>query len=217
MILFTKKAWIIVLALISYLVAITLCLNKDSSALWFLNILSFKRMMYAILPACMLVQALIHKSVSTSCIIRCKGRKDAMKFQVTQQYFSALIYLCIYFIFIVGVPLLKFGSIKGISLIKLVDCYFRDLFLFILTINVSIIIYKMNLKQISNNAYIVAYVLFVIDNTINAYIYRCIPIKMGLIFSWAFSENKFSCIFLMIFACLSTFIVFNHSAKEDII
>lgn len=168
---------------------------------------------YLIVPPFVLGISLLDESIKKPCIIRMKSRLHALFCLLFQQYLFALLYLIIWFVLII---LFAHGANEQISVIDLFPQYIRYLLSMLIFVNLADLLKRLNIKALSTNPYIAAYILLLLDIQAITVITNRYGRFVKLMFSWTFYHGFFGYVMLQIFFIATFAALLYRNRKYDI-
>ena len=182
---------------VAYIVLI-MCFIKALEVEILIQIFTDKVFVYLMIPPFICGIALIEESFKKTSIVRLLNRKQALLWNLKQQYLFGCAYLLTWF----GViALFALINRETVPIFIFAGDFLRYLLCLILFINISACMRRMNQKFFVRIPIVITYGILVIDILTITSMTGRIGIPVYLIFSWAFYENCILSIVVLIILC----------------
>ena len=207
---FSLIYFIIILCLVS--------LFTRSITNWYANVTSDIMYICQIAPIFLLGSFFIDNSFTKPYIIRISRRSRALFLLLLQQYLFALFFLLLWIITIILFSTYHLNGISDLNIHQLTELFFRNYLVFLTMIHLSTLLKRANILGGPAFAYIVVYVLSIIEILALPKIRQVLHFKLSLIFSWIYFENFFfAIVILLLINCILLLFSIKAYREYDIL
>lgn len=216
MIIFSKKARLLVPVYIAYMILI-LCFITMMEVDILIRVFEDKVFVYFMIPPFVCGASLIEESLKKPSLVRMKNRKQAVTFLLFQQYLFALVYLLLWFSLIAIVAMWNGEMIVVADFVGKFVRYLLCLFLFV---NVAGCFKRLNNKMLATIPFVAAYMVLALDvlaiTSITGNIIGKTSGIIYLLFAWTFyQKSMLGIVMLAIFFVASYLLLGRFERKAD--
>lgn len=213
-----KKVFLyVVLFAIQVMVVLLIALNADSQSNFLVNLFYDRLFTFILIPLYLYGAANVDVDINYLVVLRIGSRKNGMIKRLKFQYGYGLLFWIMWFSVIAMFSFLFFGTLENFVSIKYAVIFLKYYIGSVMISNLLLILNSSNSKFLSENSYIIIYLLFIIEVlVIVSEVKMQTPIEVFLFFSWIIYGEYVGVLVLFVYSMLLLRYIFKISIRKDI-